>query len=87
MSRSFTPPDTLSDDDIRTVADVRRAVWINGLFGLVNTTFPGFFGSGVTYSAQFWFRDVLCGPPPAPCPSPCSMNANFTNGVSFTVTP
>jgi len=34
MSRAFTPPDTLSQDDIRTVADVRRAVWINGLFGL-----------------------------------------------------
>ena len=34
MSRAFAPPDTLSQDDIRTVADVRRAVWINGLFGL-----------------------------------------------------
>lgn len=34
MSRAFTPPDTLSPDDIRTVADVRRAIWINGLFGL-----------------------------------------------------
>mmetsp|Transcript_16287 Transcript_16287/g.24629 ORF Transcript_16287/g.24629 Transcript_16287/m.24629 type:complete len:269 (-) Transcript_16287:338-1144(-) len=34
MSRAFTPPDTLSQDNIRTVADVRRAVWINGLFGL-----------------------------------------------------
>ena len=34
MSRAFTPPDTLSQDDIRTVADVRRAIWINGLFGL-----------------------------------------------------
>ncbi|KAL7524942.1 hypothetical protein ACHAWF_001140 [Thalassiosira exigua] len=34
MSRAFTPPDTLSEDDIRTVADVRRAVWTNGIFGL-----------------------------------------------------
>jgi len=34
MSRAFAPPDTLSQDDIRTVADVRRSVWINGLFGL-----------------------------------------------------
>lgn len=34
MSRAFAPPDTLSPDDIRTVADVRRAVWINGIFGL-----------------------------------------------------
>ena len=34
MSRAFTPPDTLSPDDVRTVADVRRAVWINGIFGL-----------------------------------------------------
>lgn len=34
MSRAFAPPDTLSPDDIRTVADVRRTVWINGIFGL-----------------------------------------------------
>mmetsp|Transcript_12733 Transcript_12733/g.27498 ORF Transcript_12733/g.27498 Transcript_12733/m.27498 type:complete len:269 (+) Transcript_12733:153-959(+) len=34
MSRAFAPPDTLSEDDVRTVADVRRALWINGLCGL-----------------------------------------------------
>ncbi|KAL7463868.1 hypothetical protein ACHAXS_004219 [Conticribra weissflogii] len=34
MSRAFNPPDTLSQDNIRTVADVRRTVWINGIFGL-----------------------------------------------------
>mmetsp|Transcript_32213 Transcript_32213/g.73043 ORF Transcript_32213/g.73043 Transcript_32213/m.73043 type:complete len:240 (+) Transcript_32213:238-957(+) len=34
MSRAFTPPDTMSKDDIRTVADVRRKVWINGMIGL-----------------------------------------------------
>eukprot|EP00956_Cyclotella_meneghiniana_P001125 scaffold1306_cov73-Cyclotella_meneghiniana.AAC.4 len=34
MSRAFTPPDTLSPSDVRTVADVRRTVWINGIFGL-----------------------------------------------------
>lgn len=34
MSRAFTPPDSLTQDDIRAVADVRRAIWINGLFGL-----------------------------------------------------
>jgi hypothetical protein len=34
MSRAFSPPDTLSPTDVRTVADVRRAVWINGILGL-----------------------------------------------------
>ncbi|KAL7486710.1 hypothetical protein ACHAW6_012307 [Cyclotella cf. meneghiniana] len=34
MSRAFSPPETLSNEDVRTVADVRRTVWINGLFGL-----------------------------------------------------
>jgi len=34
MSRAFTPPDTMSKDDIRTVADVRRSIWTNGLTGL-----------------------------------------------------
>ena len=35
MSRAFSPPDTLSSEDVRTVADVRRTVWINGIFGLL----------------------------------------------------
>lgn len=44
MSRAFSPPDTLSQDDIRTVADVRRAVWINGFFGLGAGTVTGMGG-------------------------------------------
>lgn len=44
MSRAFTPPDTLSQDDIRTVADVRRAVWVNGLFGLGFGSVAGMLG-------------------------------------------
>lgn len=34
MSRAFAPPDTLTENDTRTIADVRRAVWTNGLFGM-----------------------------------------------------
>lgn len=44
MSRAFAPPDALSKEDIRTVADVRRAVWINGLFGLGAGTVTGMTG-------------------------------------------
>mmetsp|Transcript_15745 Transcript_15745/g.49288 ORF Transcript_15745/g.49288 Transcript_15745/m.49288 type:complete len:163 (+) Transcript_15745:219-707(+) len=33
MSSAFNPPKTLSQDDIRRVADVRRAVWTAGLQG------------------------------------------------------
>jgi hypothetical protein len=42
MSRAFTPPDTLSKDDIRTIADVRREIWTNSLKGLCIGTFSGY---------------------------------------------
>ena len=34
MSRSFTPPSTLSQQDIRTIADVRRDIWTNSFRGM-----------------------------------------------------
>mmetsp|Transcript_37648 Transcript_37648/g.43008 ORF Transcript_37648/g.43008 Transcript_37648/m.43008 type:complete len:188 (-) Transcript_37648:41-604(-) len=34
MSRSFTPPDTLSKSEIRTIADVRRDIWTNSFYGM-----------------------------------------------------
>ena len=34
MSRSFTPPDTLSEEDRRAMADVRRSIWTNSFQGL-----------------------------------------------------
>ena len=52
MSRAFSPPDTLSSDDIQTVADVRRAVWINGMFGLVGGAFTGTLGHLVLQKLQ-----------------------------------
>ena len=52
MSRAFSPPDTLSDDDIRTVADVRRAVWINGLFGLGAGAVTGMVGHLILQTLQ-----------------------------------
>ena len=42
MSRAFHPPDTLSKDDIRTIADVRREIWINSMKGLLYGTLTGF---------------------------------------------
>ena len=49
---AFTPPDSMSPDDIKTVADVRRAVWINGMFGLVAGTFTGSFGHFIIHKLQ-----------------------------------
>lgn len=43
MSRAFTPPETFTDDDVRTVADVRRAIWINGFLGLGIGSATGLF--------------------------------------------
>ena len=34
MTRAFTPPDTLSNDDIRTIANVRRDIWTNSFKGM-----------------------------------------------------
>jgi hypothetical protein len=47
----------------------------------------GFFTPGSTYNFQAWTRDVLCGPPPDPCPSPCGQNNNLTNAYSVVYTP
>lgn len=44
MSSAFTPPDSLSKDDRRTIADVRRAIWINGFLGLGAGTVAGMVG-------------------------------------------
>lgn len=41
MSRSFTPPDTLSQQDIRTIADVRRDIWTNSFQGMGYGTATG----------------------------------------------
>jgi hypothetical protein len=48
---------------------------------------PGQIVAGDTRHFQSWTRDVLCGPPPAPCPTPCGMNSNLSNGVSVTFAP
>ena len=34
MSRAFNPPSTLSKDEIRTIADVRRDIWTSGFRGM-----------------------------------------------------
>ena len=52
MSRAFTPPDTLTPTDIKTVADVRRSVWINGLFGLGVGSVTGMAGHLVLQTLQ-----------------------------------
>lgn len=43
MSRAFHPPDSLSKEDIRTIADVRRDVWKSGMTGLFVGAASGYF--------------------------------------------
>mmetsp|Transcript_22183 Transcript_22183/g.25671 ORF Transcript_22183/g.25671 Transcript_22183/m.25671 type:complete len:218 (-) Transcript_22183:270-923(-) len=56
MSRAFHPPDTLSKDDVRKIADVRRDVWTSGFKGL-------FYGSAAGYTlhtaSKFFYNRVL----------------------------
>lgn len=44
MSRAFTPPDSLSKEDIRKIADVRRSIWKNAFVGLGTGTLIGIVG-------------------------------------------
>ena len=47
----------------------------------------GLITPGATRQFQAWHRDVSCGPPPLPCPSPCGMNSNLTNAYEVTFSP
>jgi hypothetical protein len=66
------------------------SVSAGGVFTLVNpvaNAFPGAINAGDTRHFQSWTRDVLCGPPPAPCASPCGFNSNLSNGYTVVFTP
>jgi hypothetical protein len=41
MSKAFTPPDTLSKENIKTIADVRREIWTSGMTGLAIGSLTG----------------------------------------------
>ena len=34
MSRSFHPPDTLTKQDVQTIGEVRREIWMDGFYGM-----------------------------------------------------
>jgi hypothetical protein len=88
LTQPFGDVDLVAGDGVRNLGGTAPG---SGLYGLVHATFPGYFVAGGTYHAQFWHRDVLCGPPPAPCVTPCTVPppgaANFTNAVTWMVTP
>lgn len=52
MSRAFTPPDTLSKDDIKAIADVRREIWSNGFKGMAGGAVVGYALHGTVKSIQ-----------------------------------
>ncbi len=57
MSRAFTPPPTMSNDDIRTVADVRRDIWTNAFKGMGLGALLGVMGHSVArfgHQRQWW---------------------------------
>jgi len=51
MSRAFTPPDTMSKEDVLAVADVRREIWTNGFKGL-------FYGSIGGYTMHYVLKQI-----------------------------
>ncbi len=80
MSRAFTPPDTLSQDDIRTVADVRRAIWINGFFGLGTGSVVGMVGHIILQSLQKKYIPSVGGS--SSSSSTVASKGNTSNGTS-----
>ena len=48
---------------------------------------PELIFAGGTRGYQAWMRDVTCGPPPSPCPTPCGMGSNLSNAVRVTLVP
>lgn len=50
MSRAFHPPDTLTKEDIRTIADVRRDIWTQGFYGMAT----GSLSALVLHSLMSW---------------------------------
>mmetsp|Transcript_22422 Transcript_22422/g.31256 ORF Transcript_22422/g.31256 Transcript_22422/m.31256 type:complete len:212 (+) Transcript_22422:205-840(+) len=60
MTRAFTPPETLSKEDIRAIADVRRDIWKNAFLGM----FTGALSGMVLHSAAVWGQKRLPAPPP-----------------------
>jgi hypothetical protein len=60
---------------------------VHTLSNPVANAFAGAIQAGHTRHFQSWTRDVLCGPPPAPCPTPCGMNSNLSNAYTVVFTP
>jgi len=54
MSQASTPPDTLSKDDIKTIADVRRSIWAAGFKGLAYGSLAGYGLHTAAKSIQSW---------------------------------
>lgn len=44
MSRSFTPPSSLSKDEVRTIANVRRDIWTSSFQGMAYGSLTGLTG-------------------------------------------
>lgn len=69
MSGAFTPPnppDLFSKDDIRTMADVRRNVWVNGIRGLVLGSLSGYGLHTIARLGaqhQWWKKNIVNIPP------------------------
>mmetsp|Transcript_20318 Transcript_20318/g.26655 ORF Transcript_20318/g.26655 Transcript_20318/m.26655 type:complete len:212 (+) Transcript_20318:50-685(+) len=59
MTRAFTPPETLSKEDIRAIADVRRDIWKNAFLGM----FTGGLSGMVLHSAAVWSQKRIPAPP------------------------
>jgi hypothetical protein len=85
MSRAFTPPDTLSKDDIKTIADVRRSIWTDGLKGLVLGSLSGYIAHRTAKIFQAWSmnRAVKAAAKTAGhCPDPSDLRY-FLKGITF----
>ena len=58
-----------------------------GIISAVNAQVPGFFAPGMTYSMQYWHRDVINAGTPCVDTIGPGANTNFSNTLTFVATP
>mmetsp|Transcript_8891 Transcript_8891/g.12293 ORF Transcript_8891/g.12293 Transcript_8891/m.12293 type:complete len:176 (-) Transcript_8891:237-764(-) len=79
MSRAFHPPDTLSKDEIRQIADVRRDIWKNGFYGL----FVGSLSGYVIHSASKFIHGRMSDAAKMKIHAPGDVPIKFSRNTAF----
>mmetsp|Transcript_30478 Transcript_30478/g.45373 ORF Transcript_30478/g.45373 Transcript_30478/m.45373 type:complete len:181 (-) Transcript_30478:223-765(-) len=79
MSRAFSPPDTLSKENIRQIADVRRDIWTDGFYGL----FVGAASGYLIHSASKFIHNRMSDSAKLKLHAPGDIPIKFSRNTAF----